>query len=152
MMAPVRGWLAGVCVAALLVACATDPAFVPAMDTNPACPDLGDWGAPELYGTWDVELPGADRRAILVLSRHPEYSASLRGHLQYADGMRSIASGDLGDGAFNLDESADGKTYYAFWTGHLVSETCGDTIRGLWQRLPQDGGPEEHSRFVLRRR
>ncbi|MCK9514875.1 MAG: hypothetical protein WCZ18_00675 [Ottowia sp.] len=152
MMTPARAPLLGVCIAALLAGCAVDPTFVPAMNTNPACPDLADWGAPELYGSWDLALPDVDRQGTVELSRHPEYGASLRGHLRYADGLQSIASGDLGEGAFNLDESVDGKTYYAFWTGHMVPESCGDEIRGLWQRLPQDGEPELQSRFVLRRR
>lgn len=155
MKALARAWLpaAGlVCLVLLLGACAADPTRAPAMDANPACPDLADWRAPQLYGTWDMELPDTGQRGSLRLSRHPEYGASLRGHFRYADGLRSIASGDLAGGAFNLDESVDSKTYYAFWTGHLVPDRCGDEIRGLWQRLPQGGEPEVQSTFVLRRR
>lgn len=147
-----RACLAGGVLALALAACASDPAALPAMDSNPACPDLADWGASALYGDWDFELPAVQQQGRMALSRHPEYGASLRGHLQYADGLASITSGDLAEGAFNLDESVDGKSYYAFWTGHLVPDSCGAEIRGVWQRLPQGEAPEMESPFVLRRR
>ena len=117
---------------------------------NPACPDLKRWGARQLYGTWSVELPGLDAGGTLLLRQHPEFSASLRGEFDVA-GQHSIASGDLEDGELNLDESRDGKSLFAFWTGQLVPAACGREIRGTWQQLPRAGEPARESTFVLRR-
>lgn len=117
---------------------------------NPACPDLTRWGARQLYGTWEVELPALGQHGRLLLRQHPEFGESLRGEFDYG-GQRSIASGDLEEGELNLDESRDGKTLHAFWTGHLVPEACGREIRGTWQRLAREGVPAAESTFVLRR-
>jgi len=54
-------------------------------------------------------------------------------------------------GEFNLDESRDGKSLFAFWNGRLVPAACGREIRGSWQSLPQPGVPARESSFVLRR-
>lgn len=142
----------------LLSACATSEAPMskpgaaqaakPAI--NPACPDLARWSARQLHGVWEIELPGLGQSGELVLSQHPEFPASLRGQLRY-EGHPSIASGDLEEGELNLDESRDGKTLFAFWTGHLVPASCGREIRGRWEQLPQAGSPARESRFVLRR-
>lgn len=117
---------------------------------NPACPDLAQWPAARLHGLWQLELPELDRRGQLRLRQHPEFGASLRGELDIA-GQRSIASGDLEQGELNLDESRDGKSLYAFWTGQLSSADCGQTIEGQWESLARDGQPGQRSRFILRR-
>ncbi len=76
---------------------------------------------------------------------------SLRGELRYGS-ERSIASGDVEGGEFNLDESRDGKTLFAFWSGQLVPAACGAEIRGKWQPVPKDGQPAlAESDFILRR-
>ncbi|NZA02318.1 hypothetical protein H0I39_12155 [Ottowia beijingensis] len=81
----------------------------------------------------------------------PEFSASLRGEFRYG-GQRSIASGDVEGGEFNLDESRDGKTLFAFWSGQLVPAACGAEIRGKWQPLAREGQPVlAESDFILRR-
>ena len=104
-----------------------------------------------LYGVWDVELPEARQRGTLLLKAHPEFSESLRGEFSLG-GQHSIASGDIEAGELNLDESRDGKTLHAFWSGRLVSSACGREIRGTWQPVPQEGKPEgAESSFVLRR-
>ena len=117
---------------------------------NAACPDLDRWQAERLHGTWRIELPALGLHGQLLLRRHPEFSASLRGELDYG-GQRAIASGDLEGGELNLDESRDGKSLHAFWTGQLVPHTCGQEIRGTWQTVPRPGQPEQESAFVLRR-
>ncbi len=117
---------------------------------NPACPDLARWGAPQLYGSWELELPALGQRGTLLLRQHPDFAASLRGELTYG-GARSIASGDIEDGELNLDESRDGKSLHAFWTGQLVPATCGREIRGTWEQVPHAGQPALKSPFVLRR-
>ena len=144
--------------ACALSACATGPidsktapqAQTVASPVNPACPDLAGWGARQLYGAWELDLPALGQHGTLLLRQHPEFSESLRGEFSYG-GHTSIASGDLDEGELNLDESRDGKSLYAFWTGHLVVARCGREIRGTWQQLPQPGQPALDSPFVLRR-
>ncbi|MBN9407121.1 MAG: hypothetical protein J0I00_17075 [Burkholderiales bacterium] len=145
--------------ACALSACATGqfdskpgaPATAPASTVNPACPDLARWGAPQLYGSWSFELSALGQRGRMQLRQHPDFAASLRGELDYGDGQRSIASGDLEAGEFNLDESRDGKSLYAFWTGNLVPASCGREITGTWEQVPHAGQPALKSPFVLRR-
>ena len=122
----------------------------PALAVNPACPDLAQWGARQLYGHWELELSALGQHGALLLRQHPEFSESLRGEFSYG-GHTSIASGDLDEGELNLDESRDGKSLFAFWTGQLVPARCGREIRGTWQQLPQPGQPALESPFVLRR-
>lgn len=117
---------------------------------NPACPDLARWQARQLYGRWQVELPRLGERGTLVLRQHPEFTDSLRGEFTF-DGVRSIASGDLEEGEFNLDESRDGKTLSAFWSGRLDAARCGREIRGTLQRLDRPGQRGVDTPFVLRR-
>lgn len=140
------------CLAALLAACAGAPSGPggAAADTT-ECPDVTRLHAAHLYGSWQLELPQAGLRGTLTLRQHPEFQASLRGEFSYG-GQRSIASGDVEDGEFNLDESRDGKTLHAFWSGRLVPAACGAEIRGRWQPLARPGQPAPaESDFILRR-
>lgn len=143
-------------VAGALSACATgqngskDAAPAPAAEVNPACPDLARWQARQLYGRWRVELPALGQAGTLVLRQHPEFAASLRGEFDIA-GVHSIASGDVEEGDFNLDESRDGKSLSAFWTGRLDVASCGREIRGTLQRLDRPGQKGLDTPFVLRR-
>ena len=144
--------------ACALSACATGPidsktapqAQTVASPVNPACPDLAGWGARQLYGAWELDLPALGQHGTLLLRQHPEFSESLRGEFSYG-GHTSIASGDLDEGELNLDESRDGKSLHAFWTGQLVPATCGREIRGTWEQVPHAGQPALKSPFVLRR-
>jgi hypothetical protein len=108
------------------------------------------WGAPQLYGAWEVELTQLGQRGRLLLRQHPEFRESLRGEFSYG-GQASIASGDVEGGEVNLDESRDGKSLHAFWSGHLVPGACGREIRGAWQQLAREGVPAAESSFILRR-
>ena len=117
---------------------------------DPECPDVTRLRSAQLYGTWELELIATGQRGQLTLSQHPEFSESLRGEFRYGT-QRSIASGDVEAGEFNLDESLDGKSLYAFWSGQLTPAKCGAEIRGTWQTLPRDGKPSVESPFVLRR-
>lgn len=101
---------------------------------NPACPDL----------------PRLGEHGTLVLRQHPEFAASLRGEFTLG-GVHSIASGDVEEGDFNLDESRDGKTLSAFWTGRLDDASCGREIHGTLQRLDRPGQRGVDTPFVLRR-
>ena len=138
----------------LLAGCAGTPGAVAVATvdtTNPAeCPNVKTLRAAQLYGSWELELTATQQRGQLTLRQHPEFSESLRGEFRYGD-QRSIASGDVEGGEFNLDESVDGKTLYAFWSGQLVPARCGAEIRGTWQTLPKPGQPAKESPFVLKR-
>ena len=114
------------------------------------CPDVTQLHAAQLYGSWVLHLVQSGQRGQLTLRQHPEFSASLRGEFRYGD-HSSIASGDVEAGEFHLDESRDGKTLFAFWSGTLVPAACGAEIRGTWQVLPKEGQPARESAFVLRR-
>jgi hypothetical protein len=139
-------------VASALAGCASGPNTTLAANTptTTECPDVTRLGAGQLYGSWLVELTQTGQRGTLTLRQHPEYAASLRGLFHYA-GVDSIASGDVEDGEFNLDESRDGKSLFAFWSGKLVPSACGAEIRGTWQTVPAPGQPARESPFVLRR-
>ncbi|MDO5624854.1 MAG: hypothetical protein Q4G71_09210 [Pseudomonadota bacterium] len=135
----------------LLAACAAASGQPPAdADSAVGCPDVTRLNAAQLYGSWALELPGVGQRGSLSLRQHPEFSASLRGEFSYG-GHRSIASGDVEEGEFHLDESRDGKRFFAFWSGRLVPEACGAEIRGHWETVPREGEPAQQSPFVLRR-
>lgn len=138
----------------MLAACASAPDQRPGVDilaTPAECSDVTLLHAAHLYGSWLLELPQAGQRGTLTLRQHPEFSGSLRGEFYYG-GQRSIASGDVEEGEFNLDESRDGKTLHAFWSGQLVPAACGAEIRGAWQPLAQPGQPARaESEFILRR-
>lgn len=115
------------------------------------CPDVTRLHAAQLHGSWTVELVQAGQRGTLTLRQHPVFNASLRGEFRYG-GHRSIASGDVEGGEFNLDESRDGKTLFAFWSGQLVPSACGAEIRGKWQPVTAPGRPPQpESDFILRR-
>ena len=126
------------------------PAATSTATTGADCPDVTRLHAAQLHGSWEVELVQAGQRGQLTLRQHPEFSASLRGEFRYG-GQRSIASGDVEGGEFNLDESRDGKSLYAFWTGNLVPASCGREITGTWEQVPHAGQPALKSPFVLRR-
>ena len=102
--------------------------------TNPYCKDVTQLKSEQLYGEWTLELPEANQRGRVRLSRHPEFSESLRGHIQYGP-VNAIASGDVAGGKFDLDESSDGKRLTGTWSGSLPPAGCGDEIRGQWTEL-----------------
>ena len=149
-MSPMRNTLL------LLAACALSSAGV-AQDTPapsptsassaPAsCPPPASYKAPHLYGNWKIELSATGQTGRMTLRRHPEFTESLRGELRYGS-TQSIASGDIEEGEFNLDESSDRIQLTATWTGKLVESSCGKEIRGEWHDLDKD----VRSPFVLRR-
>ena len=143
-------WIAALC---LLIGCASPSSTSPSAfsgATDAECPDVTQLRSAQLYGTWELEMAATGQRGQLTLRQHPEFTESLRGELRYG-AQRSIASGDVEAGEFNLDESLDGKSLYAFWSGQLTPAKCGAEIRGTWQTLPHDGKPSVESPFVLRR-
>lgn len=70
----------------------------------------------------------------VVFERHPEYTDGVRGRLQRQSGTQTFlaqVSGDMNDGEFTLDESADGQRIDAAWVGALAPQSCGREIRGV---------------------
>jgi hypothetical protein len=140
--------------AALLGACASNDFLRQYNDigqknqapTATYCPDVRQLKAEQLYGEWTLELPEANQRGRMRLSRHPEFSESLRGHVQHGP-VNAIASGDVSEGKFDLDESSDGKRLTSTWSGQLPAAACGDEIRGQWS----DVDSNQSSSFVLYR-
>jgi len=110
-----------------------------------ACPKAQEATHRDLLGTWkaDVEdLPAAD----VVLRQHPELAESVRGSVR-RPGRDSEAAGDVDEGEFTLEESADGVHISAVWLGDVVEGSCAREIRGTWQA---DGERTTH-KFVLRK-
>lgn len=113
----------------------------PAILAQPVCADTGQ----ALHGLWRLVLwpeSGQETQPVstgaMLLGPHPEYADSVRGRLrrsgQGAD-LEAEVVGDVNEGEFNLDESADGQTMDAVWTGTPI--ICGAEIRGV--RRPAEG-------------
>lgn len=143
------------------VLCTPATAQNPAQATATAAPCTApaEFNTIQLYGLWQLALwaegGSTDQPAstgTLQFERHPEYPGSVRGKLQRsADGkaMQALVSGDAIDGAFNLDESADGVNMDAAWEG--APADCGREIRGL--RRPAEGrnNAEPAMNFLLKK-
>jgi hypothetical protein len=73
----------------------------------------------------------------------------VRGHIRRAtagNDVQAQVSGDVVDGEFNLDESADGVTMDAVWAGAPLA--CGQVIRGI--RRPAEGSTSGQSSLYFR--
>jgi hypothetical protein len=113
----------------------------------PDCPKPLEVVPAQLFGLWHAEVEGLAQGATLLFEKHPEYADSVSGGIN-RNGERGVVSGEIQDGEFSLEESADGVHIAATWIGEIVEGSCGREIRGTWQR---DG--ETRSRpFVMRRR
>ena len=110
-----------------------------------ACPHASEVGQAHLLGRWHAEVEG-DAPALLLLEKHAVYGASVSGTLERAGQRRSVA-GDVDDGEFTLEESADGVRIAAAWLGEIVEGSCGREIRGQW--VPD--GEQAGRNFVLRK-
>lgn len=112
--------------------------------SGPTC-SVPDHLPPErLSGRWTVTLwtegdaPSQPRASgSLLLERHPEYPASVRGDFQRSDVDKAVVSGDVTDGQFHLDESDDGSRMSAVWTG--VAQDCDGRIQISGTRRPTAG-------------
>jgi hypothetical protein len=144
-------WLA--CVTAVAAAQGVRPSAT-------ACPMASELKAADLYGLWRLSLwaEGGNEQApgstgAVLLGPHAEFPDSVRGRLRRSGpgaDLEAEVAGDVGDdGEFNLDESADGQTMDAVWSGQPTD--CGRTIRGL--RRPAEGRPHGGPRlhFLLQR-
>lgn len=143
----------------LASAAAQPPAPAAPAQADTACVQPADMSAAHLYGLWQLRLaplepadaPPQSQGAVLF-ERHPEYPGSVRGRLQRStpgNDVRAQLSGDVINGTFNLDESADGVTMSAVWEG--APSACSREIRGLRRPAEGRGDSEPAMRFHLTR-
>ena len=99
-----------------------------------------------LFGTWEARIDGIDGVGAVRLARHPEY-AGVRGTIARGGATAQLA-GDIDDeGLLSIDESQDGLSISAVWSGRLLPGACGNVFEGTWRRA----GDEQAARFVLRK-
>ena len=109
------------------------------------CPAPSDVSQAHLLGTWQASIEG-QAPLTLRLAKDPEYAETLRGDLERA-GVRIELAGDVDDGDFTLEESANGRNISATWLGEVVEGSCGREIRGTWKAE----GAADARPFVLRK-
>lgn len=136
----VLAWLAAACVAS--------PAFAQdaGRTASPPCPKAENITRQHLLGLWRAEFEGLPQGATLLLEVHPEFARSLRGAIN-RNGDKAQLAGDIEDGEFTLEESANGTNISAVWLGDVVEGSCGREIRGAWKA---EGQPRQFQ-FVLRK-
>ena len=111
-----------------------------------ACPRAAEVTQRHLLGMWRAEFENLAQGATLLIERHGEQDENLHGAIN-RNGERAELAGDVDEGEFNLEESADGISIDATWTGEVVEGSCGREIRGTWRAR---GGVQSRS-FVLRK-
>lgn len=138
--------LAAACL--LLAACAQQSPKHPHTDTAPGCAQsASDLPAQSLYGIWNARIDGQDGIATVVLERHPLYDG-VRGSILRTGKPPAQLAGDIDpEGRLALDESQDGKSISASWSGDLKPGSCGTEFTGSWYRSSDDS----HHAFTLRR-
>ena len=109
------------------------------------CPQPAEVAQADMVGLWRAEFDGLPG-ATLLLEKHREYEGSLSGGIN-RNGVQGLVAGDIDQGEFTLEESADGKRISATFLGDVVPGSCGREIRGTWQD-EEDNPPRG---FVLRK-
>ena len=107
----------------------------PKPGVSSVCPAAAELGPLQLYGLWRAEFDGGLAGATLRLEKHPELAGSVVGRVRREGpgaAAPALVAGDVDQGEFNLDESADGHGIAATWTGQVVNGSCGKEIRGTW--------------------
>jgi hypothetical protein len=99
-----------------------------------------------MLGLWRAEFEGLPGGATLLLEKNAQYADSFSGAINRG-GERARVAGDVEDGEFTLEESADGLRIGAVWIGDVVEGSCGREIRGNWQATK---AKDAHA-FVLRK-
>jgi hypothetical protein len=110
------------------------------------CLRAGDVQQADMLGLWRAELDGVGHVGTLLLQKHAEYPESFSGWID-RNGERRELAGDVEDGEFTLEESADGVHIAANWVGELVEGSCGREARGVWTI----DGAKSGKPFVLRK-
>lgn len=111
-----------------------------------ACPHASEVRQAHMLGLWRAEFEGRGHIGSLLLEKHAVYAESVSGTIN-RNGERRLLAGDVEDGEFTLEESADGKRIAATWLGEVVEGSCGREIRGTWTA---EGDPTPRA-FVLRK-
>ena len=116
-------------------ACAATPAWAQDTPGKADCPDSAQQLSMQaIYGSWEARIDGQGGIATLVLERHPDYEG-VRGQVQRPGQPPAQVAGDIDpDGLLALDESQDGKSISASWSGELQPGSCGKTFKGTWRR------------------
>ena len=112
-----------------------------------ACPHASEVKQSHMLGLWRAEFDGQGHVGTLLLEKHATYSESFSGAIN-RNGERRLLAGDVEDGEFTLEESADGQRIAATWLGELVEGSCGREIRGTWTA---EGDAQNPRKFVLRK-
>ncbi len=113
-----------------------------------ACTATKDLVNTDLFGAWSLLLEGSGSSVVtrMQLKRNPEFAESLAGSFQVGEKKFEIF-GDIEEGAFDLEESVNGKDISAIWKGRVAEGSCGQTIVGTRRHVADN---TEQS-FVLRR-
>jgi hypothetical protein len=110
------------------------------------CPHASEVTRTHLLGLWRAEFDGSGHAGTLLFEPHPLYAQSFSGTINRG-GQRGQLAGDVEDGEFTLEESADGVRIAATWLGEVVEGSCGREIRGTWKAEADASGRA----FVLRK-
>ncbi len=110
-----------------------------------ACPEAAQVSQADLLGLWRAHFAGQAPSATLLLEKNAEFPDAVSGAISRGAARAQVA-GDVEEGEFSLEESTDGTTISAVWTGQIVPGSCGKEIQGTWQ--PTGG---EARAFVLRK-
>jgi hypothetical protein len=140
-----RAALTALATAALLAGCAA-----PREVSTPGCPAADRIGQAELLGRWQVAFDGGPDTGTMELGPHPEFEHAVRGTVRQRDARGSAdaqVAGDVDEGVFALDASANGKNITALWEGNVSAGSCGRKIEGTWT----DTSNNTTRRFVLRK-
>lgn len=123
-----------------------------------ACPNPDQVEPIHLYGLWRGEVEGSPKSAsptgsltasqtvTLRFEKHPDLSGSVMGSIQRGN-VKSQCAGDVDNGVLALEESNDGKSISATWTGQVVAGSCGKEISGTWNNFSNNTS----HKFVLRK-
>ena len=110
------------------------------------CPHASEVRQADMLGLWRAELEGVGHVGTLMLQKHALSAESFSGWIN-RNGERRQLAGDVEDGEFTLEESADGVHIAANWVGELVEGSCGKEARGVWTV----DGATSGKPFVLRK-
>ncbi|AEG91479.1 hypothetical protein [Ramlibacter tataouinensis] len=133
-------------IALLLMAACLAPVQAAAQTKVRTCPRAAELKPEQLLGRWRAEFEGLAQGATVLLERNPRWEGRFSGTVN-RNGARSEVAGDVEDGEFTMEESADGTRISATWLGEVVEGSCGREIRGTWEAE----GTELARPFVLRR-
>ena len=109
------------------------------------CPTASEVTQADMLGLWRAEFAGVAQGATVLLEKSVEFNEGLAGGIN-RDGIKFQVAGDVDNGAFTLEESADGTSISANWAGNIMEPSCGKEIRGVWT-----SAQGEQRAFVLRK-